>query len=79
MSIEKCLHDYPSSPIGPCPPAFLLELSMFRPDELLFAHIARCRSCAAAYERWMPTPGLDMPTRAQRDRYSRVVELKYAR
>lgn len=52
---------------------------MFRPDELLFAHIARCRSCAAAYERWMPTPGLDMPTRAQRDRYSRVVELKYAR
>jgi len=32
-----------------CPPPFLVELAVVRPDELLYIHIAQCKNCGARF------------------------------
>ena len=32
-----------------CPPPFLVELAVVRPDELLYIHIAQCKDCGTRF------------------------------
>ncbi len=61
MSSETPPPDGAGASALPCPPGFLLELAVVRPDELILAHLAECRSCAEEYERLLPRAGVERP------------------